>query len=87
MFRKILVANRGEIAAVIMEAARSFVPAPGFLEEVKKLAYAHGAVLIFDEVLTGFRMPGGSAQAHYRVTPDLATFAKCISATAGSARR
>ncbi len=69
----------GEVACVIMEAARSFLPEPGFLEGVRDLTHRHGAVLIFDEVVTGFRLARGGAQEYYGVTPDIATFAKCIS--------
>jgi glutamate-1-semialdehyde 2,1-aminomutase len=77
--RTALEANRGEVAAVILEPARTFLPEPGFLEGVRDLAHAHGAVLIFDEVVTGFRWSRGGAQSYYGVTPDIATFAKCIS--------
>ncbi len=74
-----LEAHRGEVACVIMEAARSFLPASGFLEGVRDLTHRHGALLIFDEVVTGFRLAAGGAQEYYGVTPDIATFAKCIS--------
>ncbi len=77
--RAVLEANRGEVAAVILEAARSYVPQPGFLEGVRDLAHEHGAVLIFDEVVTGFRLALGGAQEYFGVTPDLATYAKAIS--------
>jgi glutamate-1-semialdehyde aminotransferase len=66
----------GNVAAVIMEAALLDAPAPGFLEGVRKLAHAHGALLIFDEIVTGFRWAIGGAQESYRVVPDLATFGK-----------
>lgn len=71
--------NRGQVACVIMEASRTFLPEKGFLEGVRKLTKDHGVVLIFDEVVTGFRLARGGAQEHFGVTPDLATFAKCIS--------
>jgi glutamate-1-semialdehyde 2,1-aminomutase len=51
-------------------------PVPGFLEGVKRLAAQHGAVLIFDETITGFRFANGGAQEHFGVTPDLACFGK-----------
>ena len=51
-------------------------PEPGFLEGVKALAHQHGALLVFDETITGFRFANGGAQAHFGVTPDLATFGK-----------
>lgn len=64
------------IAAVIMEPMNVAEPLPGFLEEVKALAHKHGALLIFDETVTGFRYAIGGAQQHFGVTPDLATFGK-----------
>ena len=74
-----LTAHSGEVACVILEAARSFVPQPGFLEGVCTLAHRHGALVIFDEVVTGFRVAPGGAQQYFGVKPDLATFAKAIS--------
>jgi glutamate-1-semialdehyde 2,1-aminomutase len=74
-----LEANRGEVACVILEPARSFLPQPGYLESVLDLTHKHGAVLIFDEVVTGFRFARGGAQQYFGVTPDMAAFAKCIS--------
>ena len=67
-------------------------PKPGFLQGVRNLADRYGAVLIFDEIRTGFRMSLGGAQQVYGVTPDLATFGKAmangyaISATVGKAK-
>jgi glutamate-1-semialdehyde 2,1-aminomutase len=52
------------------------LPRPGYLEAVRDLCTRHGVLLIFDEVITGFRMTTGGAQKHYGVTPDLATFGK-----------
>jgi glutamate-1-semialdehyde aminotransferase len=66
----------GQIACVIMMPFEMEEPKPGFLEGVKDLCHRHGAVLIFDEIRSGFRMPGGSAQAHYGVTPDLTCLSK-----------
>ena len=66
----------GEFAAVIMEPMNVSWPAPGYLEGVKALAQAHGALLIFDETITGFRYHNGGAQALFGVTPDLSTFGK-----------
>jgi glutamate-1-semialdehyde 2,1-aminomutase len=74
--------HAGRIAAVIVEPVAANVgvvpPAPGFLEAVRKLTYADGALLIFDEVITGFRVARGGAQARYGVTPDLTTLGKII---------
>jgi glutamate-1-semialdehyde aminotransferase len=53
-------------------------PAPGFLEGLRQLADAHGVVLVYDEVRTGFRMDLSGAQKHYGVTPDLAAFGKAM---------
>jgi glutamate-1-semialdehyde 2,1-aminomutase len=77
--RTALETHSGEVACVILEPARSFLPAPGFLEGVLDLAHQHGAIVIFDEVVTGFRVAVGGAQQHYNVKPDMATFAKAIS--------
>jgi glutamate-1-semialdehyde 2,1-aminomutase len=53
-------------------------PEPGFLETLREVCTQHGSVLIFDEVMTGFRVALGGAQAHYGVTPDLSTFGKVV---------
>lgn len=73
--------QRGEeIAAVIMEPvlcnSGCLMPAPGYLETAREITRRHGALLIFDEVITGFRIGPGGAQGHFGVTPDLATFGK-----------
>ncbi len=72
----------GDIAGVILEptgASTCMIPAaPGFLEYLREATSAAGALLIFDEVVTGFRVSPGGAQAALGVTPDLATFAKII---------
>lgn len=75
---KALDANRGQVAAIIMEACRSKLPEPGFLEAIRRLSTEHGIVMIFDEVVTGFRMALGGAQEYFGVLPDMATFAKAI---------
>ena len=76
--RRKLEANRGQVACIIMEAARSYQPEQGFLEGVRELADAHEVVLIFDEVVTGFRYARGGAQQYFGVVPDMATFGKAI---------
>ncbi len=72
----------GGIAAVIVEPVVGnmgvVAPEPGFLEGLRDLCTAHGAILILDEVMTGFRLAHGGAQARYGVTPDLTTFGKII---------
>ncbi len=65
-------------AAVIMEPAGIDDPAPEFLQTVRTLCDRFGAVLIFDEIVTGFRIALGGAQAHYGVAPDLASFGKAL---------
>jgi len=75
---RVLTGHRGEFAAVIMEPMTTTEPAPGFLEGVRDLAHAHGALFILDEIITGFRFHLGGAQALFGVTPDLATFGKSM---------
>ena len=70
--------NPGEIAAVMMEPVNFIEPNDGFLEEVKSIAHENNALLIFDEIITGFRMNIGGAQAHFNVIPDLACFGKAM---------
>jgi glutamate-1-semialdehyde 2,1-aminomutase len=68
-----------EIAAIIVEPLqRTIRPEPGFLEGVRALTRRHGIVLIFDEVVTGFRLARGGAQEFYGVVPDLATYGKAL---------
>lgn len=68
-----------ELAALILEPLqRTIPPAPGFLAQLRELTQAHGIVLIFDEVVTGFRLALGGAQEYYGVTPDLAAVCKGI---------
>jgi glutamate-1-semialdehyde 2,1-aminomutase len=72
----LLDAHAGEVAAIMLEPMTATPPAPGYLQGVRRLADAHGAVLIFDETITGFRVDKGGAQALFGVSPDLATFGK-----------
>jgi glutamate-1-semialdehyde 2,1-aminomutase len=67
-----------EFAAVIMEPMNIDEPFPGFLEGVLDLTHRHGAVFIFDEIITGFRYALGGAQAMFNIIPDLATFGKSM---------
>jgi len=76
--KNIFAENKGEIAAVIMEPVITEEPRNNFLEEVQKLAQQNGALLIFDEMVTGFRFGLGGAQEYFRVTPDLACFGKSV---------
>lgn len=68
----------GKIAAVIMEPMNAIFPVPGFLESVKQLTKDAGALLVFDETITGFRFSKGGAQEMFGVIPDLSTFGKGI---------
>ena len=79
---QILDRHAGRIAAIIMEPvlcnSGCVMPKPGFLAAAKELAHKHGALLIFDEVITGFRIALGGAQSHFGVIPDCATFGKAL---------
>ncbi|HZT47228.1 MAG TPA: glutamate-1-semialdehyde 2,1-aminomutase [Hyphomicrobiaceae bacterium] len=68
----------GRIACLILEAARTEEPNPGYLEALQRLAHANGALLILDEMITGFRWHNGGAQKVYGITPDLSTFGKAL---------
>jgi len=79
---KALTEFEGEVAAVIMEPVLGnigpILPEAGYLEGVRKLTKDHDVVLIFDEVITGFRLSLGGAQTHYGVVPDMTTLGKII---------
>ena len=78
----VLEANRGAVAAIIVEPVAGnmglVTPVPGYLEGLRRLATVHGAVLIFDEVMTGFRVAYGGAQARYGVVPDMTCLGKIV---------
>lgn len=80
--RKLFSERGKEIAGVIVEPVAGnmnlVLPAPGFLEELRKQCDAHGTVLVLDEVMTGFRVALGGAQARYGIRPDLTTLGKVI---------
>ena len=84
LFRTMIEARGHEIAGVIMEPilcnTGAIMPVAGYLEGVRRITEDHGIVLIFDEVITGFRVSLGGAQAYFGVTPDLAVFAKAVAA-------
>jgi glutamate-1-semialdehyde 2,1-aminomutase len=73
---KLLLEHPGEFAGVILEPMNVAQPQQDFLESVARLARQHGALLVFDETITGFRYANGGAQEYFGVTPDLATFGK-----------
>ncbi len=80
--REAFAKHGDQIAAVIVEPVAGnmnlIAPKPDFLQAMRELCTKHGAVLIFDEVMTGFRVGPGSAQGLYRITPDLSTFGKVV---------
>jgi glutamate-1-semialdehyde 2,1-aminomutase len=77
--RQLIAEHAGEIAAVIVEPLQRLIPPePGFLEALREETEKHGIVLIFDEVVTGFRLAYGGAQERYGVIPDLCTLGKII---------
>jgi glutamate-1-semialdehyde 2,1-aminomutase len=80
--KALFAANAGEIAGVILEPvvgnAGFITPEPGFLEGLRELTKDNGALLVFDEVMTGFRISYGGAQAKFGITPDLTTMGKVI---------
>lgn len=82
--RSAFAANDGEIGAVICEPmmcnSGCIPPEPGFLEFLREITISQGALLIFDEVITGFRLGLAGAQGFYGVVPDLATYAKAVGA-------
>ena len=79
---KLFEENKGQVAALIVEPVAAnmgvVLPEPGFLEGLREMCTAEGAVLIFDEVITGFRLSDGGAQKLFGVTPDMSTFGKII---------
>jgi glutamate-1-semialdehyde 2,1-aminomutase/spore coat polysaccharide biosynthesis protein SpsF len=74
--RSLFKSHQGKIACVIMEPVAFEMPKDGFLDGVKGLCQEFGALLVFDEIVTGFRVSLGGAQEHFGVTPDLACFGK-----------
>ena len=80
--RELFAARGAEIAGVIVEPVAGnmnlVMPAPGFLEALREECTRHGAVLIFDEVMTGFRVATGGAQQRFGIRPDLTTLGKVI---------
>ena len=75
-------ANPDQIAGIIVEPvpgnAGLYLPQPGYLEFLREVTTANGALLLFDEVMTGFRLANGGAQEHFGITPDLSCFGKVI---------
>ena len=76
--KDMFAANPGRIACCIMEAARLDEPAPGFLEAMRDICHANGALFVLDEMITGFRWHRGGAQTSYGIKPDLSCFGKAL---------
>lgn len=76
--KKIISNHKGQLAAIIMEPIRNLTPLPGFLEEVKLLAKENGAVFIFDEISSGFRLTHGGTHLTLGIHPDIAVFSKAL---------
>ncbi len=80
--KAVFTANQGQIAGIILEPvpgnAGLYLPESGYLEFLRKITAENGALLIFDEVMTGFRLAFGGAQERFGITPDLSCFGKII---------
>ncbi len=80
--QQLVATNKGEIAAIILEPVAGNMgcipPKEGFLEGLRQICDAHGILLIFDEVMTGFRLAKGGAQEYFNVNADIMTFGKVI---------
>jgi glutamate-1-semialdehyde 2,1-aminomutase len=77
--RRIVEANRDDLACVIVEPVQRIIfPRPGFLEGLRKICDENGVLLVFDEVVTGFRLAWGGAQEYFGVKPDLASYGKIV---------
>ena len=74
----LFAAHPERIAALILEAEKDVKPAPGFLAGLRELCDRNGTLLIIDEMITGFRFPGCTAQRHYSISADLSTFGKAL---------
>ncbi|MBT3153878.1 glutamate-1-semialdehyde 2,1-aminomutase [Streptomyces sp. CHD11] len=75
---ELLTRHRDEVACLILEPATHTEPPPGYLAGLRELADRHGCVLVFDEMITGFRWSEAGAQGLYGVVPDLSTFGKAL---------
>jgi glutamate-1-semialdehyde 2,1-aminomutase len=82
LVEEVFAQNPDRIAGVIMEPvlcnSGCILPHDGYLAQVREICTRNGALLLFDEIITGFRLHPGGAQSHYGVTPDMATFGKAV---------
>lgn len=76
--RELFQKHRGQIAAVMLEPEKDMPPADDFLARLSELCRQEGALLILDEMITGFRWHNGGAQSYYKIVPDLSTFGKAF---------
>jgi len=74
----VLAQHAGQVAAIVLEPSGATVPEPGYLQSVVDAAHRHGALCIFDEIITGFRLAPGGAAERYGVIPDLACYGKAL---------
>jgi glutamate-1-semialdehyde aminotransferase len=75
---KIIKKNKNEVSCIVMDLCARYYPEKGYLQEVKELAKKNKIILIFDEIVTGFRMHPGGAQGFFNIVPDLSCFGKGI---------
>ncbi len=68
----------GEVSCIVMDLVSRYYPKDNFLEEVRELTKKNNIILVFDEIITGFRIHKGGAQSYFNVTPDLACFGKSL---------
>jgi len=76
--RSVLEQHPGEVAAVVLEPSGATVPEPGHLQAVVDLAHEHRALVVFDEIIVGFRVAPGGARQRYGVEPDLSCYGKAL---------
>jgi glutamate-1-semialdehyde 2,1-aminomutase len=76
--RDLFASYPDQVACLVMEAETAVAPEPGFLAETLRLCHENGALLVLDEIITGFRWRSGAAQKLYNIVPDLSTFGKAM---------
>ena len=73
------IVEKNDVGVIVVEPIRHHVPAPGFLTGIRKIADEIGAILIFDEITSGWRMNVGGVHSLYKVVPDIAVYGKAMS--------